>query len=586
MPNGESNGFGAWTSAADIDAELQAFSKSDQLELSLYRLRSALKQEPAFRKDILPRYQDALLLSGNVNAALELRGSAPWKEEFQKDAKGMDVAFTQLIAGQIGQLARRLEQVIDAFPFEFAAYLAGLKRHHLSTYRNLAGIVRPLVEDRSFPSPQDKVAMTLAIEGFSGYGEDIHQEVLIDFFEKNNHEVLCKFFQTVLPANGKIFRDFVADILQADNGVRCLNEAGVCRLLILGYALLDDATHDRMVRQVHDSLGAPGTEASRQARSNARISRAFCTDIQRPAASAGKDLNIAVCVSGQMRGYVEAFQTWKHLHLEGHRVRYFVHTWEDTGWRFPDPISGNGVDRIFKHAPFAQAYRQAGFQYGTDVLKKAYPHFFSSLTVSSTISEADIKAVYGNDAAVVIEDHRTPQFENDANNQRKMFYKIQEAHRLMAEDGEAYDLVLRIRPDRTFRAGPAKPDWAQMAEECRSRRVIYFNNLMLTKTLYAGDQFAIGSPEAIGCYANTLKLQMQAIEEKWFGFPGRLRSHCSLAHSLLFQGVRRRPLENIHPTEAMPAASYGKDELKKLLSADLPSGPVSEIDRLLWNSLN
>jgi hypothetical protein len=166
-----------------------------------------------------------------------------------------------------------------------------------------------------------------------------------------------------------------------------------------------------------------------------------------------------------------------------------------------------------------------------------------------------------------------------------MFYKIQEAHRLMLQDGGDYDLVIRIRPDRAFRAGTAAPDWAGMAEACRRQRVLFFNHLAVTKTLYAGDQFAVGSPEAMGCYANTLGLQTQAIRENWFGFPKRLRSHCSLAHALLFQGVRRRPLEHIHAVEAVPAAAYGRGELRAMLSADLPAGPASEMDRLLWNAL-
>ncbi|MGJ7602804.1 hypothetical protein ACSFA7_00565 [Variovorax sp. LT1R20] len=584
MPTGDVNGFGAWKSAEDIDADLHAFSKSDQLELSLYRLRSALKEDHPFSKEILPRYQDALILSGNVNAALELRASEPWKEAFQKDQKGMDVAFTQLIAGQIAQLARRLEQVIDAFPFEFATYLAGLKRHHAATYKSIAGIARPLIEQKSLENPQDAIALKLAIEGFEGYGEDIQKEILIDFFESQNHETLCKFFQTALPANGKIFREFVADILQDEKGIRRLKDAAICRVLILGYALLDEAVYDRALQQVRESVAA---EKGGAALSSARIARAFRVAVQSPPRELNRQqLDIAVCISGQMRGYAEAFETWKHLHLDGHRVKYFVHTWEDTGWRFPDPLSGNGVDRIFKHAPFAHAYRQAGFQYGLEALKKSYPNFFSKLAVSSTINESDIKAIYGNDTAVVIESHQRPEFENDANNQRKMFYKIQEAHRLMMDDGGIYDLVLRIRPDRAFRASGKKADWIKMAEECRKQRIIYFNNLMVTKTLYAGDQFAIGSPEAIGCYANTLRLQTQAIDEKWFGFPRRLRSHCSLAHSLLFQGVRRRPLENIVPVEAMPAAAYGKNELRKLLAVDLPSGPSSEMDKLLWNSLS
>jgi hypothetical protein len=35
----------------------------------------------------------------------------------------------------------------------------------------------------------------------------------------------------------------------------------------------------------------------------------------------------------------------------------------------------------------------------------------------------------------------------------------------------------------------------------------------------------------------------------------------------------------------VPAAAYGRGELRAMLSADLPAGPASEMDRLLWNAL-
>ena len=577
----------AWTSVADMEAALAAFARADQHELSLYRLRRALGEGHAFEKEIVLRYHEALVLSGNVAAALELRGGEIWARHFP--AKGeMDAGAVQMIAGQIDGHAARLARTLEAFPFAFASFLAGLKRHQGASYRSLAGVARPLFEHREFAEPRDRTALMLAVEGFRGYGDDLRREMLVELFQRCDHETLCRFFQSVLPANGALLRAFANDLLEDPQGLRCLSDAAICRLLILGYGLFDEALYERILAQVRHLPPAEGGKQARQARASARIARAFESGAARSDATApatGAPLRIAVCVSGQMRGYAAAFQTWKHLGLDGHQVKYFIHTWEDTGWRFPDPMSGNGVDRIFKFAPFAEAYRQAGFRYGLAAMKKAYPNFFARLEVSSTLGEADLRAVYGADAVVAIESHRRPEFENDANNQLKMFYKIQEAHRLMLQDGGDYDLVIRIRPDRAFRAGTAAPDWAGMAEACRRQRVLFFNHLAVTKTLYAGDQFAVGSPEAMGCYANTLGLQTQAIRENWFGFPKRLRSHCSLAHALLFQGVRRRPLEHIHAVEAVPAAAYGRGELRAMLSADLPAGPASEMDRLLWNAL-
>ena len=71
--------------------------------------------------------------------------------------------------------------------------------------------------------------------------------------------------------------------------------------------------------------------------------------------------------------------------------------------------------------------------------------------------------------------------------------KVKEAHRLALEDGEEFDLVVRIRSDRAFRAvraGERMVDWLSMAREC-SQKVIYFNDLLITNTVHAGDQFAL-----------------------------------------------------------------------------------------------
>ena len=102
----------AWSSVADMDATLAAFARADQHELSLYRLRRALGEGHAFEKDIALRYHEALVLSGNVAAALELRAGEVWARHFP--AQGvMDASAVQMIAGQIDGHAARLGQVLE-----------------------------------------------------------------------------------------------------------------------------------------------------------------------------------------------------------------------------------------------------------------------------------------------------------------------------------------------------------------------------------------------------------------------------------------------------------------------------------------
>jgi len=261
----------AWTSVADMEAALAAFARADQHELSLYRLRRALGEGHAFEKEIVLRYHEALVLSGNVAAALELRGGEIWARHFP--AKGeMDAGAVQMIAGQIDGHAARLARTLEAFPFAFASFLAGLKRHQGASYRSLAGVARPLFEHREFAEPRDRTALMLAVEGFRGYGDDLRREMLVELFQSCDHETLCRFFQSVLPANGALLRAFANDLLEDPQGLRCLSDAAICRLLILGYGLFDEALYERILAQVRHLPPAAGSRRGR--RVPARGSRA------------------------------------------------------------------------------------------------------------------------------------------------------------------------------------------------------------------------------------------------------------------------------------------------------------------------
>ena len=59
-------------------------------------------------------------------------------------------------------------------------------------------------------------------------------------------------------------------------------------------------------------------------------------DPARPGAPAiiaerSRPLRVALCVSGQLRGYKEAFPSWPSLGLDDHQVTTFVHTWQSVG---------------------------------------------------------------------------------------------------------------------------------------------------------------------------------------------------------------------------------------------------------------
>lgn len=83
-------------------------------------------------------------------------------------------------------------------------------------------------------------------------------------------------------------------------------------------------------------------------------------------------LRIAVCISGQLRGYKQAFPTWHFLGLVDHHVCYVVHTLKDVGGGLPIPPK----DARVLSGSFLEAYRAAWNEFGQEAMFSRYPGLF------------------------------------------------------------------------------------------------------------------------------------------------------------------------------------------------------------------
>ena len=285
-------------------------------------------------------------------------------------------------------------------------------------------------------------------------------------------------------------------------------------------------------------------------------------------------VRVAVCVSGQLRGYKAALASWRRTLLAHVDAHFFVHSWQKVGRADAQPFRHT---LPFEGQAFTEAYRQAALAEGYDAMRARYPALFTRLFESGLADEAELEALYQTDH-VVLDDETAEPFAGFSN-QEKMHYKIHAADRL-ARDAGAFDLHMRIRPDLAIRMGAL--DWRDIRAACTAGPLLFadgapgvhYGNLMI------GDQCAIAAPEVMDIYAGTWERFPAIAQAGIAGCPDAFTGHVSLAITTWLHGVTVRkvparfgtlqeatPMALSEIAEALEADSRGDAIDKRLLDA-------------------
>jgi len=300
-----------------------------------------------------------------------------------------------------------------------------------------------------------------------------------------------------------------------------------------------------------------------------------------PALRGRPRLRVAVCVSGQLRGYETALASWRASLLQDVEVTFFVHSWQNIGmadaqpFRYVLPFSG-------QH--FTHAYRELAVAEGYEAMRARYPALFGKLATSARADPEQLRALYGTDH-VILDDETSAEFAGFSNPQ-KMHYKIHAADRMARAAGE-FDLHLRIRPDLETRLTAF--DWHDLREAATTRAVLFaekkaglhYGNLMI------GDQFAISSPATMQIYAETWTRFPAFAAADLAQCPTGFAGHVSLALTCWISGISvekipvrfgrlvdARPLPSQEILDALDTDGAGDAATRKLREAvlrDLPS---------------
>jgi len=251
-----------------------------------------------------------------------------------------------------------------------------------------------------------------------------------------------------------------------------------------------------------------------------------------------RKVRVAICVSGQLRGYQAALASWKRNLLPEAEATFFVHSWTKIGnadakpFRYVLPFSGQN---------FTQAYREAALAEGYDTMRERYPTLFAKLNSSNLVTAGQLAEDYQTDH-VSVEDDKAPEF-SSLSNQQKMHYKIHAADCMARHAGE-FDLFMRIRPDLSIKLRGF--DWRDLLDVSASGPVIFaekpygvhYGGLMI------GDQCAVASPEVMKIYADTWINFPKYADANLARCPPCFKGHVSLALNCWIAGldVRRLPV--------------------------------------------
>lgn len=295
----------------------------------------------------------------------------------------------------------------------------------------------------------------------------------------------------------------------------------------------------------------------------------------------GRKPKIAVCISGQLRGYEAAWPTIKSGLFFDADIDVFLHVWEKIGRKEPMPAQAN---RVFD-GEFLKAYRSVVNQIGYAAAKQVYKNLLN-IDDLGRVTLAQLSEFYDTpEAQIIIEDDEATRF-SAFTNMDKMYYKVSACHAFMKSFKRDYDLIVRLRPDKALQQRNPDFAWEALSAECERNTVFADFKMSINRNigLVIGDQFCLSSPALMDVYANALADTVQAAKQGWYDWPASARAHTNFAHALWINAtdVKTVPIlwkGLLDPVKLSPSTVYEK------LLKDVNGKTPTENDTLLVNAL-
>ncbi|WP_299694824.1 hypothetical protein [uncultured Tateyamaria sp.] len=245
---------------------------------------------------------------------------------------------------------------------------------------------------------------------------------------------------------------------------------------------------------------------------------------------------IGVCISGQLRGYTQAWPLIRHHLLRDVEPVIFVDTWRKIGRKAPTPAQ---AWRMFGGS-FLKTYQDVGHSMGFLALQARYPRL-TALDDANCVTAHQLAAFYDcPEDHVRIEDDGAGAFAAFSNPQ-KMYHKIRGAQSMLDASGIEVDAVLRIRPDKGLEARNQTFDWRNMIHASATQNTFFADFPARPHPTFGfviGDQAGIATPALMRIYARAADTTVEAGTLGWIDWPATPQPHLNLSHALWINGVR------------------------------------------------
>jgi tetratricopeptide (TPR) repeat protein len=287
-------------------------------------------------------------------------------------------------------------------------------------------------------------------------------------------------------------------------------------------------------------------------------------------------LRVAMCVSGQLRGYEAARPSWDTLDFGEAELSYFVSTWREIGQNW---------DRAWTpYRDFPLIFNAIKGPRGMELVKSRYPQLGSAMVEALRVGEAAkpeyLRELYGTDQ-IEIEDDRKGIFVNQPNTW-KMYHKIGRAHEMALGSGKDFDLFVKIRPDQRI-DGKRELDWGEIADVSARGKILYLDiRLEFTSDiLKMGDQFVVGARDAMDVYAGIGKFYPanRAPDNILFDAPPRLAPHTTPGYYCTYNGVIARWMTGFRFNGMLNPTALTPSEILALVRLDTQARAMDEFDR-------
>ena len=306
-----------------------------------------------------------------------------------------------------------------------------------------------------------------------------------------------------------------------------------------------------------------------------------------------KKLKIAICISGQLRGYKHFQSTLSHLNLDDHDHQLFISTWEKVGGRFPH------LDQAYRIFPkqFAVNFREVILNIGQENFRQRYPTLIQFIENPSRVTVDHLCEFYDT-KYVDLQDDETDSFKAFSSI-TKMHYKLGRCLELISKQSSDFDLIIRMRPDLQF-PEPVSVDWVRLHQTSLIERLIFADfepyisprviNWQIGEVLplMIGDLFAVGTFDAMRIYMDSFNENLRLIDKQLYGLPRGFMPHTTLARILMYYniGVKTFPYATITDKNLAEFSILNSVQISEALHNDLQGRPLDQFDAHLISALN